>query len=90
MSYLHSYIMSDENNDQSFKLDHVPRKEQLKFFASHGEHDDYCYRLMAKRTDIENLINLRRLNIIAYGLHGYDPNKPAGPHNLRFLDSYCE
>ena len=84
--------MTEDNKDLSFHEEResygsVPKKRgELKIYTSREEMEEDRYSEMAKRTGLENLINLRRLINISYGMHGYDPNKSSGPHNITFPD----
>jgi hypothetical protein len=84
--------MLDESDDLSFHEDeerYIPtpqKRGELKFYNSHEEQEEDRSREMSKFSGLENLINLRRLINISYGMHGYDPNKPTGLHNLIFTE----
>jgi hypothetical protein len=56
---------------------------RIKIFNSFEEQEAYELKEMAKLSAIEILAQLRKLINIAYGMHGYNPNKLPTKHAIK-------
>ena len=61
----------------------------LKVFNSFEEQQIYELNEMALLSSVEILTHLRKLINLAYGMHGYNPNKLPKQHtitNIKYID----
>ncbi len=63
----------------------VGYRRELKFFNSFEEMDEYDREQMAMLSPVECLEQLRLLINLAYGMHGYDPEKLPKTHNVKII-----
>ncbi len=57
----------------------------LVFFNSFAEMNEYDREQMALLSPEECLKQLRQLINLAYGMHGYNPNKLPKTHNIKVI-----
>ncbi len=64
------------------------QKGDLVFFNSFEEMNLHDREEMAKLSPLECLQRMRQLINLAYGMHGYDPNKLPKKHNIRIIKNF--
>lgn len=62
-------------------------KREFHIFRSFEEQEEYELQKMAKLTPIQILQQLRQFINIAYGMHGYNPEKLPAKHTIKILDN---
>ncbi len=62
----------------------ITEGKQVRIFKSFEEQEEYQLRQMAALSPIQCLEYLRKMINLAYGMHGYDPDKLPTKHKLRF------
>ncbi|HVA97297.1 MAG TPA: hypothetical protein VNG53_00260 [Bacteroidia bacterium] len=61
------------------------QSKKITFFNSFEEQAAYELKQMAALSSIQILQQLRKFINIAYGLHGYNPNKLPKKHSVRIV-----
>lgn len=67
----------------------VPYTKSLTIFNSFEEQAEYELKEMASFSSLEILQHLRKCINLAYGMHGYNPDKLPNKHhisNIRYID----
>lgn len=67
----------------------VSYNRTINIFHSFEEQEMYDAKQMASLSSTEILLQLRQLINLAYGMHGYDPNKLPKQHsikNIKYID----
>lgn len=65
----------------------VEHGREIHVFNSFKEQEDYELKQMAMLSSIEILQQLRKFINIAYGMHGYDPNKLPKKHTIKIIEN---
>jgi hypothetical protein len=60
-------------------------KRGIRIFSSFEELDNYELQEMAKLSSEQILQDLRKFINIAYGMHGYDPDKLPQKHTVKII-----
>jgi hypothetical protein len=60
-------------------------KRGIKIFYSHEQQEEYELKQMSLISPKEALQNLRKLINLAYGMHGFDPNKLPSKHSIKII-----
>jgi hypothetical protein len=60
---------------------------EIHIFNSFKEQEDYELKQMAMLSPIEILQQLRKFINIAYGMHGYDPDKLPKKHTIKIIET---
>lgn len=80
----------EENNKENKANDPlVPYTKRLNIFHSFEEQEAHELKEMAAFSSIEILQHLRQCINLAYGMHGYNPNKLPKKHtitNIKYID----
>jgi hypothetical protein len=74
--------LTDEAKGQPVIYTH----REMHFFNSFEEQAAYELKEMAALTPHEILQQLRHCITIAYGMHGYDPDKVPTKHSVRIIE----
>ena len=62
---------------------YTKKEHSLLFFNSFEEQEEYEIQQMAKLKPIQILGQLRKLINMAYGMHGYNPDKLPNTHSIK-------
>lgn len=73
MTKKHTTSRSKENTAKETSVDY--KNKRIQVFTSFEEQDEFNLKQMAKLRSEEILVQLRQLINLAYGMHGYNPDK---------------
>lgn len=79
-------VYKTQSKESSAKEPFVGYKDKrIQIFTSFEEQNEFNLKQMAKLSSEEILVQLRQLINLAYGMHGYNPDKLPKKHTIRII-----
>lgn len=84
MSKKKAYKKKKDSNELKEPLT-IYNSNSLKIFNSFQEQEAYELEQMASLSGVEILVHLRRFINLAFGMHGYNPDKLPKKHSIKII-----